>query len=331
MKVLLTGAFGNIGESTLIALLERNHTVTCFDIETKDTKDTWKRARKLGNFTTIWVDIQDKDTVQKAVDGADCVIHLAGIVPPKSEENPELARSVNFDGTVNVIIAAESQSPKPLLVFASSVSVFGPMMHVPPPRRADEPIRATDVYTGTKVNCEQAIKSSSLLWAILRIGASPIRGMITDLASIMFESPPDQRVEFVHSRDVGVAFANAVTADVAGKVLLIGGGKDAQMLARDFFGRVMEAMGLDPLPDSAFKAPTSPEEYYYTDWLDTEESQNLLQYQSRVYEDYLKELQDSIGARRHLFRLVKGQAAKRILADSPYYEEEERENREYKS
>ena len=232
---------------------------------------------------------------------------------------------------MNVIIAAENQSPKPLLVFASSVSVFGPMMHVPPPRRADEPIRATDVYTGTKVNCEQAIKSSSLLWAILRIGASPIRGMITDLASIMFESPPDQRVEFVHSRDVGVAFANTLTADVAGKILLIGGGKDAQMLARDFFGRVMEAMGLDPLPDSAFKAPTSPEEYYYTDWLDTEESQNLLQYQSRVYEDYLKELQDSIGARRHLFRLVKGQAAKRILADSPYYEEEERENREYKS
>jgi heterodisulfide reductase subunit A-like polyferredoxin len=33
MKVLLTGAFGNIGESTLIALLERNHTVTCFDID----------------------------------------------------------------------------------------------------------------------------------------------------------------------------------------------------------------------------------------------------------------------------------------------------------
>ena len=122
---------------------------------------------------------------------------------------------------------------------------------------------------------------------------------------------------------MGVAFANAVTADVAGKVLLIGGGKDAQMLARDFFGKVMEAMGLDPLPDSVFKTPTSPEEYYYTDWLDTEESQKLLQYQSRSYEDYLKELQDSIGVKRHLFRLVRGQAAKRILADSPYYEDDE--------
>ncbi|MHA2352169.1 MAG: NAD-dependent epimerase/dehydratase family protein [Candidatus Thorarchaeota archaeon] len=323
MKVLLTGAFGNIGESTLIALLERNHTVTCFDVETKDNKEIWKKIRKKGDFTTIWGDIQDKEIVQKVVDGVDCVIHLAGIVPPRSEENHELTRAVNYGGTMNIIEAAEVQNTKPLLVFASSVSVFGPMMHVPPPRNADESIRATDVYTETKVNCEQAIKSSSLPWVILRIGASPMRGMNEDLASIMFESPPNQRVEFVHSRDVGVAFANAVTADVAGKVLLIGGGKDAQMIARDFFGRVMEAMGLDPLPDAAFKAPTSPEEYYYTDWLDTEESQRLLQYQKRNYDDYLKELQDSIGAKRHLFRLVRRQAARRILADSPYYEEVE--------
>jgi hypothetical protein len=74
----------------------------------------------------------------------------------------------------------------------------------------------------------------------------------------------------------------------------------------------MEAMGLDPLPDSAFKVPTSPEE-----------SQRLFQYQTRVYDDYLKELQDSIGMKRHIFRLVRGPAAKRILTDPPYYEEEE--------
>jgi hypothetical protein len=117
-----------------------------------------------------------------------------------------------------------------------------------------------------------------------------------------------------------------VTADVAGKVLLIGGGKDAQMLAREFFGKVMEALGLNPLPDSAFKVPSAPEEYYYTDWLDTEESQRLLRYQTRSYDVYLKELQDSIGVKRHLFKLVKGLATKRILADSPYYKEKERDN-----
>jgi nucleoside-diphosphate-sugar epimerase len=326
MKVLLTGAFGNIGESTLIALLERNHVVTCFDVESNKTRDVWKRVRKLGEFVTVYGDIRNREIIKETMNGVDCIIHLAGIIPPKSEENPDLARDVNFEGTVNIIELAEQQNSKPRLVFASSVSVFGPMMHVPPPRRADEPIRATDVYTETKINCEQAIKTSSLPWAILRIGACPTPEMDMDLASVMFESPPDQRVEFVHSRDAGVAFANAVAADVTGKVLLIGGGKDAQMLAREFFGKVMETIGLDPLPDSAFKVPSAPEEYYYTDWLDTDESQRLLQYQTRGYDVYLRELQNSIGVKRHLFKLVKGQATKRILADSPYYKEKERNN-----
>ncbi|MHA2077950.1 MAG: NAD-dependent epimerase/dehydratase family protein [Candidatus Thorarchaeota archaeon] len=322
MKVLLTGAFGNIGESTLIALLERDYSVTCLDLDTKDNRETWRKYKKQSELATIWGDIQDKEILKDAVDGMDCIIHLAGIIPPKSEENPELAKSVNIGGTMNVISAAEDQSLKPLLLFASSVSVFGPKMHLPPPRRADEPISATDVYTGTKVSCEQAIKSSSLQWAILRLAASPpIEVDTNSAASLMFESPPNQRVEFVHHRDVGVAFANAVSADVAGKVLLIGGGKDSQLLAKEFYGGFMKAMGLDPLPDNAFKNPQTPEDYYYTDWLDTEESQRLLQYQSRTYGDYLKELQDSIGVRRHLFRLVRGQAAKRILADSPYYTE----------
>jgi nucleoside-diphosphate-sugar epimerase len=325
MNVLLTGAFGNIGESTLIALLERNHTVTCFDIATKGTMDTWRKYRDSKSVSTVWGDIQNLETVNIAMDGNDCIIHLAGLVPPKSEENPELTQEINFGGTLNIVRAAEELNPKPMFIFASSMSVFGPKMHLPPPRKVDEPIKATDVYTDTKVKCEQAIKSSSLQWAILRIGACPPVKVDMNQTSIMFESPLDQRVEFIHHLDAGVAFANAVTADVAGKVLLIGGGVSCQMLAREFFGKVLEAMGLNPLPDSAFKNPQSPEDYYYTDWLDTEESQRLLKYQTLTYDDYLKELKDSIGVKRHLFRLVRGQAAKRILADSPYYKEEDGE------
>lgn len=35
MNVLLTGAFGNIGQSALDELLERGHTVRCFDLRQK--------------------------------------------------------------------------------------------------------------------------------------------------------------------------------------------------------------------------------------------------------------------------------------------------------
>ncbi len=35
MNVLLTGAFGNIGQSALDELLRRGHKVRCFDLKTK--------------------------------------------------------------------------------------------------------------------------------------------------------------------------------------------------------------------------------------------------------------------------------------------------------
>jgi nucleoside-diphosphate-sugar epimerase len=55
MKVLLTGALGNIGLCTLKALLEEGHDVVAFDLESR-------RARKLasginGQVHFIWGDI----------------------------------------------------------------------------------------------------------------------------------------------------------------------------------------------------------------------------------------------------------------------------------
>jgi nucleoside-diphosphate-sugar epimerase len=34
MKIMLTGAFGNVGESTIQALLCSNHEIACLDIKT---------------------------------------------------------------------------------------------------------------------------------------------------------------------------------------------------------------------------------------------------------------------------------------------------------
>ena len=143
------------------------------------------------------------------------------------------------------------------------------------------------------------------------------------MQSLIFEMPLDQRIEFVHSLDVGIACANAVEAEVIGKTLLIGGGTSGQMIQREFVSRMFESMGLGMLPDSAFRVPTKPEEYYYTDWLDTEESQRLLQYQTRTFEQYLEETKSQLGMMRYVAKMFKGQAQKRVLATSPYYQEEE--------
>ncbi|MFW9889525.1 MAG: NAD-dependent epimerase/dehydratase family protein [Candidatus Thorarchaeota archaeon] len=322
MFVLLTGAFGNIGESTLIALLEGNHRVRCFDLQTKENGKKQKRLRNTGDFETIWGDILDSEIVSDAVKDIECIIHLAAIIPPMSDENPDLASRVNVDGTRNIVNAAERSPKKPKLIFASSVSIFGPTMHLQPPRRASDPVNPTDTYTETKMKCETMIRENTIPWTILRLTAVPPLDVNGD-TSVMFEIPLDQRIEFVHTRDVGVAFANSVTSETQGKTLLIGGGKHSQMLQMDFIRRILAASGLDLPPKEAFRTPSRPEEYFYTDWLDTEESQKLLQYQSRTFDEYIEEIKKSLGFKRYLAKLFKGQAMKRIVASSPYMPKKE--------
>ncbi|MFX0107774.1 MAG: NAD-dependent epimerase/dehydratase family protein, partial [Candidatus Hodarchaeota archaeon] len=77
MFALLTGSFGNIGESTLLALLDKGHSVRCFDLKTDATQKKQKSLRKLGKFETAWGDITDAEAVRNAVEGVDCIIHLA--------------------------------------------------------------------------------------------------------------------------------------------------------------------------------------------------------------------------------------------------------------
>ncbi len=321
MRVLLTGAFGNIGESTLLALFEKDYEIRCFDIHTERNEKVSEKLNRVGNFETIWGDILDTSRVDAIVDDIDCVIHLAGIIPPLSELKPEHAKSVNVEGTKNIIRAMEERGNASKLVFASSVSTFGPTMHLKPPRRASDPLNPTDVYTHTKTQCENIIRNSSLHWTILRFAAAPPAELTTDMDPIVFEIPLDQRIEFVHTRDVGRACANAVEADTIGKTLLIGGGPSSQMLEREFVSKLFEGLGIGMIPDSAFKVATKPEEYFYTDWLDTQKSQQLLQYQSRSFEDYIEEMKSQLGIMRYLTRLFKGLARKRILNASPYYQE----------
>ena len=321
MKVLLTGALGNIGESTLIALSELGYEVRCFDIKTEAMEKKAAKLLKKVSFDLHLGDIRNKDDVVKAVAGVDTIIHLAAILPPLSDKKPDLAREVNIGGTRNIVEAAQAASPRPKVILASSVSIHGPTMHRDPPRRASDPLNPTDVYTHTKIECEKILRESDIPWTILRLSAVPPLSTTGEMDPILFEIPLDQRIEFVHTRDVGVAFANAVAADLVGETLLIGGGESQQMLQRDFIAGMLGGMGLELPPESAFRTAEKPEEWYYTDWLDTTRSQEILKYQQRTYEEFIEEFKKGIGFKRHLAKLFKGQAMKQILAASPYYKE----------
>ena len=208
MTVLLTGSFGNVGSSTILALLELGYSLRCFDLPTKRNKETHRELCRAGSFETIWGDIRDPDQVQAAVEGVDCIIHTAAIIPPMSDTNPVLAYEVNVGGTENLIAAAQAAKPAPKFIYTSSVAVYGhPMKLGKPPRTTDDTVEATDPYTSHKIHCEELLRQSQLPWTIFRLGAvTPLSIDTAAMNPIMFEVPLDQRIEFVPRWSLGGQF-----------------------------------------------------------------------------------------------------------------------------
>jgi UDP-glucose 4-epimerase len=310
MKVFLTGAFGNVGTRTLESLLEQGHQVTCFDIKNKVNIKTARRYQ--GKANVVWGDLRRAEDIAAAIRDQDVVIHLAFIIPPTSEQKPDWAHEINVSGTRNLLNAIKALPSPPKLIFSSSISVYGPTGDKEPPRRCSDPVCPTDNYTHHKVECERMVRESDLKWSILRFGAVPLIGQIDPM---MFQIPLNNRIEFVHPKDVGLAVANAVSCDeVFGKILHIGGGPSGQLYYKTFLKGMLDGAGLGTFPDEAFG--TKP---FYTDWLDTEESQRLLKYQRYSFEQFASEVPKGLGYKYHMIRLFRPMIRRFVLNKSPYY------------
>ena len=323
MKVLLTGALGNVGLNTLDALLAEGHDVVAFELESRAAR---KLAARLDDCVHVaWGDITDPASLRAALDGVDAVVHLAAIIDP--EKAPDLARRVNVDATHELIAEMQRSPTARRLVYASSVGVFGDVQDREPPLRIDAPVSPTNEYGRHKVACEEAIRQSGLRWTILRLVAvPPIRlagyASVSD-PRIMFDFSRDARFEFIHPTDAGTAFARAVACEEAiGKILHIGGGEKCRTTHHAFCNELMNAMGIEALPPEAFVRTAVRR--FFGDWVDTEESQRLLAYQKRGLGDLKADLRKDIGAMAPLIRLLRPVISWVVLRSSPYLKENRR-------
>jgi nucleoside-diphosphate-sugar epimerase len=322
MKVLLTGALGNVGSYTAGALLEEGHDVVAFDLESSRTR---KAASRLGDRVRVtWGDISDPASLGAALEGVDAVVHLAAIMPPNVDKAPGLARRVNVDATRNLIEQMEASATARRLVFASSQGVFGDVQDREPPLRVETPLSPTDEYGRQKVACEEAIQQSSLRWSLLRLAvAVPTRLDGPHDPRSGFEFSADGRIEFIHPADAGRAFARAVACEEAiGKILYIGGGEKCQMINHEFYNELMGAIGIGPIPAEAFVRTEVPR--YSGDWMDTEESQRLLQYQKRGLSELKADMRENLGVVAPLLRLLRPVVTWFLLRGSPYLDENRR-------
>ena len=123
-KLLLTGGTGFIGSKLAERLVDRNQVVV-LDNGHRDATHGIRTASN-ANLTVITGDVLDLETVRKAADGVDYIVHLAAIAGVDTVlRMPVTTMQVNILGTFNALQAARECANLQRFVDFSTSEVFG--------------------------------------------------------------------------------------------------------------------------------------------------------------------------------------------------------------
>jgi nucleoside-diphosphate-sugar epimerase len=333
VRVLLTGAFGNVGAHALVHLADQGYQPFAFDIENPRNKKWSAQLSKRHRFTTIWGDLRSPESIARAVDRAqpDAILHLAAVIAPTAYVIPEVAYEVNVMGIKHLLAAAASLATAPQIIFSSSYAIHGPRNphRNRPPLTSEAPIHPADNYGRHKAAGEKMVRASGLPWTIVRLptvcATAKGWGQSIEFFRIAFLLPLERRVHVLHSRDAGLALVNAIHNERAANRVFIAGGPDkgCRITGYEFFMGIGEARGI-PFPPSAFRIadPEVDESWYYEDWVDTKESQEVLRYQQHTFADYLQHIRAQTVTSRRLLKLIRPLVRRRVVKASPYFGKE---------
>jgi nucleoside-diphosphate-sugar epimerase len=121
MRYLVTGGSGFLGINLVRYLLERQHTVVSLDVQPFDYPDCQVRVE------SILGDIRDRAAVERAMRGAQIVVHCAAALPLYTKAD---IMSTDVDGTRNVLRAAFDAKVE-RVIHISSTAVYGVPDHHP--------------------------------------------------------------------------------------------------------------------------------------------------------------------------------------------------------
>jgi len=281
MKVLVTGGAGRLGAMVVRSLKAMDQRIVVFDLPNAD----YSRLSPVTGIDLCKGDITRVEQLEKICEGVDMVLHLAAILPPQSERNLERTMHVSATGTETLVRALESASSAPI-VFSSSVCVYGRTHNEDRPITTRHPLVAIDNYSKSKIAAEKAIRDSKIKYMVLRISGAYSAEPFEFPSPVQFK--PEQRVEFIDMDDAATALAAAVKGEIDRKTLNIAGGESWRMTGEHFVCGVFEAFGVRG-------EVNYPQDYGYFDWYDTEESQELLQYQRTPFSLFKKKLPKIFG------------------------------------
>src|SRR5919204_1025839 len=157
MTWAITGGAGFLGLHLARRLLADGHAVRTLDVVPLDDAELERAVDERR------ADIRDLGAVRALISGADVVVHAAAALPIQASRDS--IRSVNVDGTHNVLAAARDAGVR-RVIFISSTAVYGvPEKH---PIEEDDPLVGVGWYGESKIEAEALCNAAEVETTIIR-------------------------------------------------------------------------------------------------------------------------------------------------------------------
>ena len=226
MKVLVTGGTGVVGPAIVRKLVEDGHTVRVLE-------HTPGAGAELPSQEAVTGSMTDAESLRRAVEGQDAVVHLVAIITGR----PEQFRAVMEQGTRDLLAAARDAGVQRFVL----MSALG----------TDEQTKDLVPYYRAKWQMEQDVKASGLEHVIFRPsfvftregGALGQFKRIAKLAPVTpIPGPGTQRIQPIWIDDVAAYFAAGLVRPEAANRTFELGGPDA-VTWNEFWSLLKRAQG----------------------------------------------------------------------------------------
>ena len=226
MNVLVTGATGFVGPAIVQKLVEDGHTVRVLEHTPGASAELPSQEAVPGSMT-------DAESLRRAVEGQDAVVHLVAILTGRPEE----FRAVMEQGTRDLLSAAREAGVRRFVL----MSALG----------TNEETKDLVPYYGAKWQMEQDVKSSGLEHVIFRPsfvfgpegGALGQFKRIAKVAPVTpIVGPGTQRIQPIWLDDVAAYFAAGLERPEAANRTFELGGPDT-VTWNEFWSRLKRAQG----------------------------------------------------------------------------------------
>lgn len=231
MNILITGA-GLIGAHAARQVVDAGHKVVLFDLA--PNRDYIQKVVGEGRSDVIAADIRDLPALLSALErcNVDTVVHTAGLIGNRVQENSYTGATNNILGTINVLEAARLRKLR-RVVYVSTFGVYEREKITDSVIRESHPVGGHNLYATTKVCSEHLVHAYAGMYKldtiIIRpggvfgrgfyVGGSTVGMVMRDLALSIIGGGPvtiDAKIygpnEYVYGKDVGWALFLACQA-----------------------------------------------------------------------------------------------------------------------